>query len=482
MPFADYKTEGFYDELILPEGSPRDVAKVLVERIDEIGFPELREREILATHTLRSMGITFNHYTDNAMKEKIFPFDVIPRIIPSQEWDRIEKGLIQRISALNQFIGDLYGEGKVLKDGIIPREVIESSRYFVKQCVGLKPPGGVWCHISGMDIVRGGDGTLYILEDNLRTPSGVSYVLGSREVLKKSLPRLFEKYAIRPVEDYPRKLLETLWSVAPEGVDEPTVAVLTPGVFNSAYFEHSFLAQQMGVELVEGRDLLVVDGYVMMKTTRGLKRIHVLYRRVDDDYLDPLSFRPDSMLGVSGIMDSYRQGKVTIVNAPGTGVADDKVVYAYVPRLIKYYLGEEPILANVPTYLCWEKESLSYVLEHIAELVVKPAGESGGYGVVIGPKATKEELSALREKIQADPRNWIAQPVLQLSRVPTLLESGIEGRHVDLRPFVLSGRNSTWVLPGGLTRVALRKGSLIVNSSQGGGSKDTWVLKEGAVC
>lgn len=482
MPFDKYNTDGFYDELILPDGTPRDVAKVLVERIDAIGFPELREREILATHTLRSMGITFNHYTDNAMKEKIFPFDVIPRIIPSQEWDRIERGLIQRITALNLFIGDLYGEGKVLKDGIVPAEVIESSRYFVKQCIGLKPPGGVWCHISGMDIVRGGDGTLYILEDNLRTPSGVSYVLGSREVLKKSLPRLFEKYAIRPVEDYPRKLLETLWSVAPEGVDEPTVAVLTPGVFNSAYFEHSFLAQQMGVELVEGRDLLVVDGYVMMKTTRGLKRIHVLYRRVDDDYLDPLSFRPDSMLGVPGIMDSYRQGKVTIVNAPGTGVADDKVVYAYVPRLIKYYLGEEPILSNVPTYLCWEQESLAYVLDHLSELVVKPAGESGGYGVVIGPKATKEELSDLREKVKADPRNWIAQPVLQLSRVPTLLESGIEGRHVDLRPFVLSGRDSTWVLPGGLTRVALRKGSLIVNSSQGGGSKDTWVLKEDASC
>ena len=455
---------------------------MLVERLTELGLTDLREREILATHTLRSMGITFNHYQDKGLKEKIFPFDVIPRIVPKSEWDRIEKGLIQRITALNLFIADLYGEGKILRDGIVPEEVIRTSKYFTLQCVGLKPPGGVWCHISGMDLVRGGDGTLYVLEDNLRTPSGVSYVLGSREVLKKSLPQLFEKYAIRPVGDYPSRLLETLMSVAPEGCSQPTVAVMTPGSYNSAYFEHSFLAQQMGVELVEGRDLVVVNDYVMMRTTRGLQRVDVIYRRVDDEFLDPREFRADSMLGVAGIMDSYRKGKVSIVNAPGTGVADDKVVYAYVPRIIRYYLNEEPILNNVPTYLCSEPESLAYVREHLAELVVKPAGESGGYGVVIGPKATKAELAELLTRIEADPRNYIAQPVLALSRVPTLLDTGIEGRHVDLRPFVLSGKNQTWVLPGGLTRVALRKGSLIVNSSQGGGSKDTWVLQEDLPC
>ena len=482
MPFSSYDTGSFYDELFLPNGVPRPVARVLVERLSELGLTDLREREILATHTLRSMGITFNHYQDKGLKEKIFPFDVIPRIVPKAEWDRIEKGLIQRITALNLFIGDLYGDGKILRDGVVPEEVIRTSKYFTMQCLGLKPPGGVWCHISGMDLVRGGEGTLYVLEDNLRTPSGVSYVLGSREVLKKSLPQLFEKYAIRPVGDYPSRLLETLMSVAPEGCAQPTVVVMTPGAYNSAYFEHSFLAQQMGVELVEGRDLVVVDDYVMMRTTRGLRRVDVIYRRVDDEFLDPREFRTDSMLGVYGIMDSYRKGKVSIVNAPGTGVADDKAVYAYVPRIIKYYLGEEPILENVPTYLCGEPDSLKYVLEHLAELVVKPTSESGGYGVVIGPRASHAELAELRARIVADPRNYIAQPVLALSRVPTLLENGIEGRHVDLRPFVLSGKQQTWVLPGGLTRVALRKDSLIVNSSQGGGSKDTWVLQEDEPC
>ncbi|HSQ42451.1 MAG TPA: circularly permuted type 2 ATP-grasp protein [Fibrobacteraceae bacterium] len=481
MPFTAYDTESFYDELILPTGGPRPVARLLVQRIQEIGLPDLRQRELLATRTLRSMGITFNHYKDNAIKEKIFPFDVIPRIVPRLEWERVEQGLIQRITALNLFLGDLYGEGKILRDGVIPEEVIRTSKYFTPQCVGLKPPGGVWCHISGMDLVRHGDGSLYVLEDNLRTPSGVSYVMGSREVLKKSLPQLFGKYAIRPVEDYPRRLLETLLSVAPP-VSKPVVAVMTPGSYNSAYFEHSFLAQQMGVELVEGRDLVVVDGNVMMRTTRGLRRVDVIYRRVDDEFLDPLEFRSDSMLGVPGIMDCYRKGRVTLVNAPGTGVADDKVVYAYVPRIIRYYLNEEPILPNVPTYLCSESDSLKYVLEHLAELVVKPAGESGGYGVVIGPKASAGELETLRKRIEAEPRNYIAQPVLSLSRVPTLLENGVEGRHVDLRPFVLSGKDGVWVLPGGLTRVALRKGSLIVNSSQGGGSKDTWVLQEDLPC
>jgi len=482
MPFASYETESFYDEIFMPDGSPRPVARMLVERLSALGLANLREREILATHTLRSMGITFNHYQDQALKEKIFPFDVIPRIIPHHEWERVEKGLIQRINALNLFLGDLYGDGKILRDGVIPGEVIASSKYFSKQCVGLKPPGGVWCHISGMDLVRGGDGTLFVLEDNLRTPSGVSYVLGSREVLKKSLPQLFEKYAIRPVGDYPSRLLETLLSVAPEGCVQPTAVVLTPGAYNSAYFEHSFLAQQMGVELVEGRDLVVKDDFVMMRTTRGLRRVDVIYRRVDDDFLDPKAFRADSMLGVPGIMDCYRKGKVTIVNAPGTGVADDKAVYAYVPRIIRYYLGEEPILDNVPTYLCAEPDAMKYVREHLAELVVKPVGESGGYGVVIGPKATKAELATLLKQIEADPRNFIAQPTLALSRVPTLFDNGIEGRHVDLRPFVLSGKNQTWVLPGGLTRVALRKGSLIVNSSQGGGSKDTWVLAKDEPC
>jgi uncharacterized circularly permuted ATP-grasp superfamily protein len=387
----------------------------------------------------------------------------------------LERGLQQRIRALNRFVDDVYHDARILKDGVIPESVVQTSKGFRKQCIGLNPPKGIWCHISGIDFVRDGDGRYYVLEDNIRTPSGVSYVLENREVMKKVLPEIMGKMSIKPVTQYPIQLLETLQHLSERS--DPTVVLLTPGIYNSAYFEHSYLAQKMGIELVEGSDLRVDGGEVKMRTTRGLKRVDVIYRRIDDDFLDPAAFRSDSLLGVRGLMEVYRAGNVALANAPGTGVADDKVVYPYVPSMIEYYLKEKPVLPNVPTFVCWDEKQREHVLGNLDKLVVKAANESGGYGMLIGPAATKEEREAFAAKIRENPRNYIAQPTLALSRVPTRVGNGFEGRHVDLRPYVLQGK-SIHVLPGGLTRVALRKGSLVVNSSQGGGSKDTWVLAD----
>jgi uncharacterized circularly permuted ATP-grasp superfamily protein len=395
--------------------------------------------------------------------------------VPAGEWEHIERGLKQRVHALNAFIDDIYHDQKILRDGVIPRDVVLSAVSYRKQCHGLNPPWRVWCHVTGTDLVRDRDGVYYVLEDNLRVPSGVSYVLENREVLKTIFPAVFEGLSVRPVNDYPSHLLEMLESIAPGAPANPSVVLLTPGIYNSAYFEHSFLAQQMGVQLVEGRDLLVDGGRVFMRTTKGLERVDVIYRRIDDDFLDPEAFRADSQLGVAGLMEAYRDGRVALANAPGNGVADDKVIYAYVPEIIRYYEDADAILPNVPTYLCWRDSDRAYVLEHLGELVVKSANESGGYGMLVGPHSTTKQQEEFAEKIQANPRNYIAQPTLALSRVPTIVGDHFEGRHVDLRPYILCGKD-IYVLPGGLTRVAMTKGSLVVNSSQGGGSKDTWVL------
>ncbi len=473
--FKNDDHEDFYDELIDEKGLPRPGVELLVEKINSLPEGDLILRQKAAEALLLKMGITFNVYGQNEGAEKIFPFDLIPRIIPSHEWEQIEAGLKQRIFALNEFIQDVYNDKKILKDKIVPEDLILSSKTYRKECEGFTPPRGIWCHVTGTDLVRGGDGCFYVLEDNLRCPSGVSYVLENRQVLKRTFPQLFEESRVRQVDHYPGKLLQMLEYLAPDEIQSPTIGILTPGMYNSAYFEHSFLSQQMGVELVEGRDLVVSDGFVHMLTTRGLKRIDVLYRRIDDDFIDPAVFRPDSLLGVKGLIDVYKKGRIAMANAPGTGIADDKVIYAYVPEIIKYYTGEEPILPNVPTYICREDKDRAYVLDHLEELVVKAANESGGYGMLIGPHSTKTEREQFARLIIDNPRNYIAQPTLSLSRVPTIVGNRIEGRHVDLRPYVLFGRD-IYVQPGGLTRVALKKGSLVVNSSQGGGSKDTWVL------
>lgn len=421
------------------------------------------------------MGITFAVYGDERGDEKIFPFDIVPRIVSAQEWDRIERGLKQRVQALNLFIDDIYHEQRIINDGVLPRELLQSASSLRHVCHGVDPPRGIWCHITGTDLVRDRDGQIYVLEDNLRCPSGVSYVLQNRAVMKRSFPQVFDASLVRPIVDYPSRLLSTLQYLAPDAVDSPTVVVLSPGVYNSAYYEHSFLAQQMGVELVEGRDLVVRDDYVFMRTTTGFQRVDVIYRRIDDDFLDPLVFRPESMLGVPGVFEAYRKGRVALANAPGNGVADDKVVYAFVEKMIKYYLSEDVIIPNVPTYVCHDEKQRRHVLQNLDKLVVKAANESGGYGMLVGPHASPGEREKFAGLIEQNPRNYIAQPTLSLSRVPTLVDGHFEGRHVDLRPYVLYGRD-IYVLPGGLTRVALRKGSLVVNSSQGGGSKDTWVL------
>lgn len=473
--FLDYDPEGFFDEYFNVSGKAHPGAQPLVDKINSLPPGEILERQRSIERALLRMGITFTVYGDEQGTEKIFPFDIVPRIIEAYEWGHIEAGLKQRIQALNLFLNDIYGEQQIIKDGIIPASIIEDAASFRKQCLGLKPPKGIWCHITGTDLVRHSDGGIYVLEDNLRCPSGVSYVLQNRLVMKRSFPQVFARSSVRPVVDYPSQLYETLRSLAPEHISEPTVVVLTPGIYNSAYFEHTFLAQQMGVELVQGSDLVVRDGFVYMRTTGGFERVDVIYRRIDDDFLDPESFRPDSMLGVPGLMEVYRQGRVALANAPGTGVADDKVIYAFVPKMIRYYLNDEPKLPNVPTYVCELEEDRKYVLAHLDELVVKAANEAGGYGMMIGPHASKEEHQKFARLIQENPRNYIAQPTLSLSRVPTLIDDHFEGRHVDLRPYILYGEN-IWVLPGGLTRVALKKGSLVVNSSQGGGSKDTWVI------
>ncbi|MBE7500910.1 MAG: circularly permuted type 2 ATP-grasp protein [Verrucomicrobiales bacterium] len=475
MEFEHYDSVGFYDELVAEDGQPRPWAGPLVKDIRSLPPKELQIRQQAAERALVEAGITFHVYSDDQGVEKTLPFDLVPRIVAAPEWERLERGLKQRIFALNAFIDDLYHEQKVIRDGVVPREVVATSKGFRSRCVGFQPPRGIWCHITGTDLVRDRDGTVYVLEDNLRCPSGVSYVLENRRLMKSLFPEAFAASRVRPVSDYPNRLRDLLEHVAPGSADPPRVVLLTPGPFNSAYFEHSFLAQQMGIELVEGRDLVVQDETVWMRTTQGFERVDVIYRRIDDDFLDPDVFRPESLLGVPGLMKVFHAGRVSLVNAPGSGVADDKVVYAYMPRVIRYFTGEDPVIPNVPTYICAEPTGLAYTLEHLPELVVKAANEAGGYGMLVGPAATREQIDDFRERVQANPRNYIAQPTLALSRVPTICGDRLEGRHVDLRPYILYGRE-IFVLPGGLTRVALRKGSLVVNSSQGGGTKDTWVL------
>ncbi|VXD20128.1 conserved hypothetical protein [Planktothrix serta PCC 8927] len=477
MRFQSYDPGEFYDELFVAKGQPRPYAAALIDRINSLSPGDLEIRQEAAKTAMMKLGATFNVYSDSEGTERILPFDLIPRIVSASEWAWLEQGLKQRIHTLNLFIDDIYGEQKIIKDKIIPEELIYSSKGFLKPCMGLKPPKGIWCHITGTDLVRDKEGKWYVLEDNLRCPSGVSYVLENRRVMKTTFPQIFAKLGIQPVDEYPSHLLDALLNLVGDHISNPTVVVLTPGMYNSAYFEHSFLAQQMGVELVEGRDLVVSDGYVQMRTTKGLKRVDVIYRRIDDTFIDPLAFNPESMLGVPGLTEVYRNGRVALANALGTGIADDKVIYAYVPQMIQYYLGEEQILSNVPTYLCWEPKQLEYVLANLDQLVVKAANEAGGYGMLVGTQSTEAERLEFAEKIKANPRNYIAQPTLSLSRVPTLLGDTFEGCHVDLRPYILYGED-IYVHPGGLTRVAMKKGSLVVNSSQGGGSKDTWVLCE----
>ncbi len=476
MRFNAYQIEGFHDEMFAADGEVRAEARMLLDTIESLEEGQLLRCQGAAERLLLLLGITFNVYGETAGTERIFPFDLIPRIVSAREWNWIERGLRQRIHALNEFIDDIYHEQKILKDKIIPEEVIRSAAFYRPMCHGINPPQRVWCHITGTDLVRHADGQIYVLEDNLRVPSGVSYVLENRALMKRTFPRVFEGLRVRPVDDYPSKLLEMLQAIAPPGAsDQPTVVLLTPGIYNSAYFEHSFLAQQMGIQLVEGSDLVVREGMLWMRTTKGLRKVDVIYRRLDDDFLDPTVFRKDSMLGVAGLMEAYCAGRVALANAPGNGVADDKVVYTYVPQIIRYYEGEDAILPNVPTYQCWQEKERKHVLQNMETLVVKSANESGGYGMLIGPHSTAQERKDFAAKIEANPRNYIAQPTLSLSRVPTLIEDHFEGRHIDLRPYILYGKEIT-VMPGGLTRVALRKGSLVVNSSQGGGSKDTWVL------
>ena len=481
MQIDHYDTGGFYDEMFDEAGQPRHEARLLLDTIGSLGDGQLQRFQQAAERILVQLGITFNVYGDSAGTERPFPFDLVPRIVRAEEWDWLERGLRQRIHALNAFIDDDYHGQRIIKDRIIPEEVVRTAASFRPQCVGINPPRGVWCHICGTDLVRGGDGQIYVLEDNLRVPSGASYMLENRDLMKRTFPQVFEGLQIRPVVEYPSMLLQMLESMAPADVTtKPVVVLLTPGMYNSAYFEHSYLAQNMGIPLVEGRDLVVEDDTVWMRTTKGLRRVHVIYRRIDDDFLDPEAFRPDSMLGVAGLVRAYRAGRVALANAPGNGVADDKVMYAYVPDMIRYYEGEDPILPNVPTFLCWRDTDRQHVLQNLDTLVVKAANEAGGYGMLIGPHASLAERQAFAAKIEANPRNYIAQPTLALSRMPTLAGDRLEGRHVDLRPYILYGADGIRVVPGGLTRVALRKGSLVVNSSQGGGSKDTWVLSSNA--
>jgi uncharacterized circularly permuted ATP-grasp superfamily protein len=478
-PFRNYQFDSAYDEMFASPGAPREHYKALFQTLLELPPEELRKSQQAADLSFLHQGITFTVYGNDEGTERVFPNDLLPRIIPHHEWRKIESGLTQRIAALNLFLEDIYHHGRILADGVVPRELVYSCRHFRREMRGLTVPRGIYVSICGTDLVRLPDGSFAVLEDNLRVPSGVSYMLANRKVLKKVFPTLFRDYGVCPVDHYAQALLATLRALTPASSSsrhEPKVVLLTPGVFNSAYFEHTFLAQQMGIELVEGRDLLVHDNIVYMRTTAGLRRVDVIYRRVDDDFLDPLCFRQDSSLGVPGLFNAYRAGNVVLANAIGTGVADDKALYAYVPAIIRYYLSEDPILANVHTYLLNDRSQRNYVLEHLDELVVKAVGESGGYGMLIGPHSTEAEREEFRRRIEAEPRNYIAQPTLSLSRAPCFLEGEVQARHVDLRPYILYGENVTLV-PGGLTRVALRRGSLVVNSSQGGGSKDTWVLR-----
>jgi uncharacterized circularly permuted ATP-grasp superfamily protein len=477
----DYFLDHAYDEMFEPNGEVREHYKLLLKTFTGLPQEELMRRKHSADMSFLTQGITFTVYGKKEGTERIFPYDMLPRIITGAEWNVIERGLIQRITALNLFLRDVYTDGKILSDGFVPRELVYSCPQFRREMRGLQVPRNVYIAVTGTDLLRLNDGSFCVLEDNLRVPSGVSYMLTSRRVMKRTFPNIFREYGVRPIEHYPQVLLSSLRSLAPEGRPEPTIVVLTPGVYNSAYFEHTYLARQMGVELVEGRDLVIHDNIVYMRTTGGLKRVDVIYRRVDDDFIDPLAFRADSILGVAGLFNAYRAGNVTLANAFGTGLADDKALYAYVPAIIRYYLKEDPILPNVETFLMTDPVQRRHVLANMDKLVIKAVGESGGYGMLIGPHSSKEQQDDFAARIEANPRNYIAQPTLEFSRSPCLLgdanKSSIEPRHVDLRPYILYGDKVT-VVPGGLTRVALRKGSLVVNSSQGGGSKDTWVLHD----
>ncbi len=465
-----------FDEMHDDAGAPRPHYRVFDEWLRNTSGPVIQNKRREAEIAFHRVGITFSVYGEESGNERLIPFDMVPRIVPAAEWRMLEAGLRQRVHALNLFLGDVYGEQRILHDGRVPADLVLNNAEFRREMCDLRVPGGVYSHISGIDLVRAGDGEYYVLEDNLRVPSGVSYMLENRRMMARLIPELFARQQIAPVERYPDALLSTLREAAPEGIDDPVVAVLTPGSANSAYFEHAFLAQQMGVELVEGADLFVRDDTVYARTTRGPQRVHVIYRRINDDYLDPTVFRAESMLGVPGLFGAYRAGRVTLANAPGTGVGDDKSVYPYVPEMIRFYLSEEPILHNVPTWQLRKEDDLRYVLDHLSELVVKEVHGAGGYGMLVGPASTKAEIEEFRQRILAHPSNYIAQPTLSLSTCPTFVESGLAPRHIDLRPYVLSGKRIQ-AMPGGLTRVALREGSLVVNSSQGGGTKDTWVLE-----
>jgi uncharacterized circularly permuted ATP-grasp superfamily protein len=466
-----------FDEMGSKEGSVRPAYVELSRWLKEVPPDVLDFRRREAELFFRRLGITFAVYGDPEAQERLIPFDVIPRILSAGEWQLLERGLEQRVKAINAYIKDAYGRREILRAGIVPEDLVFQNPVFRPEMSGQKVPHDIYVHVSGIDVVRVDADSFYVLEDNARTPSGVSYMLENREIMLRLFPELFSRYRVEPVENYPDELLATLKTVAPPTASaEPSVVLLTPGIYNSAYYEHSFLADKLGIELVEGRDLVVRDDIVYMRTTEGLKRVDVIYRRIDDDFLDPLVFRPDSALGVAGLMSAYQAGNVTLANAVGTGIADDKAVYSYMPEIIKFYLGEEPLLKNVPTWRCRETEHLAYVLDHIEELVVKEVHGSGGYGMLIGPKSEKAAIAAFRAKLKSEPKNFVAQPTLALSTCPTCVEEGIAPRHVDLRPFVLSGRDRVRIVPGGLTRVALKRGSLVVNSSQGGGTKDTWVL------
>ena len=476
IDWKSYDPGEFYDELISTPGYARAPARNLTAWLRSLSQEELQVRKDDAELAIIDKGVTFTVYSDGENIDRAWPFDIIPRVIPIREWRRIEEGLKQRLQALNLFINDLYHEKKIIRDRIVPKSLIEKSKGFRKECVDITPVHGVWAHICGSDLVRDSDGSVYVLEDNLRVPSGVSYMIENREVTKRVLPEMFENNNILPVDDYPDRLLEMLQSIAPGRRKKPEVVVLTPGIYNSAYFEHAFLARSMGAELVEGSDLVVEkDDCVYMRTIQGLARVDVIYRRIDDLYIDPEAFIPESTLGVPGLMRAWRKGNVALANAPGCGVADDKVVYSYVPDIIRYYLDEDPLLPNVPTYRCNNKKQREHVIANLETMVVKPANESGGYGMLVGPQSSAREREEFRRLISTNPRNYIGQPALSLSTAPTLCDHMLEPRHLDLRPFILQGRD-TYVTAGGLTRVAMKKGSLVVNSSQGGGSKDTWVV------
>jgi uncharacterized circularly permuted ATP-grasp superfamily protein len=478
--FESYEPGAFYDEMFSVPGAPRPHYARIFQRLAAMAPAQFEERRQLADLSFLMQGITFTVYSDGRGTERLFPFDLIPRILPHSEWDRIERGLAQRVVALNLFLQDVYGQQRILKDRQVSRPLVYSCQHFRREMIGVEVPRGIHTHISGIDLVRDSKtGEFLVLEDNVRTPSGISYVLENRLVMTRTFPDAFEAYDVLPVNHYPAELSKILRNLSPRGGEEPQMVLLSPGIYNSAYFEHSFLAQQMGIELVEGRDLIVDGGVVYMKTIHGLKRVDVMYRRIDDEFLDPLAFRPDSLLGVPGLMSAYRAGNIALVNAVGNGVADDKAIYSYVPTFIRYYLAEDPILRNVETYVCSNRSDLACVLDRLPELVVKAVGESGGYGMLIGPAADRAKIEDFRKRITADPRNYIAQPVVALSRVPSYHSSSqrMVGCHVDLRPYCLYNGEEVIVVPGGLTRVALQPGSLVVNSSQGGGSKDTWVLR-----